>query len=118
MVLTDVPIGAWTVALVFDGLDLITRKREFAVAADASIGIGLAGAVGAAVTGVTDWQDADAPARRIGLIHGLLNISATALFVTSLVLRKKKIADQRACLRGSGICRYVSGCSPRREDGL
>lgn len=89
VILTDIPIGAWTVALVFDGLDLMSHKREFAVAADASIGIGLAGAVGAAVTGVTDWQDADAPARRIGLIHGLLNISATGLFVTSLVLRKK-----------------------------
>ena len=90
VVLTDIPIGAWTVALVCDGLDLMSNKREFALAADASIGIGLVGAIGAAVTGVTDWQDADAPARRLGLIHGLLNVSATALFVTSLVLRKKK----------------------------
>ena len=90
MVLTDIPIGAWTVALVCDGLDLMSNKREFALAADASIGIGLVGAIGAAVTGVTDWQDVDAPARRLGMIHGLLNVSATALFVTSLVLRKKK----------------------------
>jgi nitrite reductase/ring-hydroxylating ferredoxin subunit/uncharacterized membrane protein len=90
ILLTDIPIGAWTVALVFDGLDLMSNKREFAFAADASIGIGLVGAVGATVTGVTDWQDVDAPARRVGLIHGLLNISATSLFVTSLVLRKKK----------------------------
>ena len=90
VILTDIPIGAWTVALVFDGLDLVSNRHEFAVAADASIGIGLVGAVGAAVTGVTDWQDVDAPARPIGLIHGLLNVSATALFVTSLVLRKKK----------------------------
>ena len=90
VVLTDIPIGAWTVALVFDGLDLMSNKREFALAADASIGIGLVGAIGAAVTGVTDWQDVDAPARRLGMIHGLLNVSATALFVTSLVLRKKK----------------------------
>jgi hypothetical protein len=52
---------------------------EFAFVADASIGIGLVGAVGAAVTGVTDWQDAHAPARRLGLIHGLLNIGATSL---------------------------------------
>ena len=102
VVLTDIPIGAWTVALVFDGLDLISKKREFAVAADASIGIGLAGAVGAAVTGVTDWQDADAPARRIGLIHGLLNISATALFVTSLVLRKKKSRTSGRVFAGLG----------------
>jgi nitrite reductase/ring-hydroxylating ferredoxin subunit len=39
---------------------------------------------------VTDWSDVDPPARRTGLIHGLLNISATAMFATSLILRKKK----------------------------
>ncbi|MBS1815253.1 MAG: Rieske 2Fe-2S domain-containing protein [Acidobacteria bacterium] len=89
VVLTDVPIGAWTVALVFDGLDMMSRKREFASAADASIGIGLIGAAGAAVTGITDWQDVDPPARRLGLIHGLLNVGAVSLFATSLVLRKK-----------------------------
>jgi nitrite reductase/ring-hydroxylating ferredoxin subunit/uncharacterized membrane protein len=102
VILTDIPIGAWTVALVFDGLDLMSNKREFAVAADASIGIGLLGAVGAAVTGVTDWQDVDPPARRVGLIHGLLNVSATALFVTSLILRKKKSRTSGRVFAGLG----------------
>jgi nitrite reductase/ring-hydroxylating ferredoxin subunit len=32
----------------------------------------------------------DPPARRLGLIHGLLNLGGTALFATSLVLRRKK----------------------------
>lgn len=102
VILTDIPIGAWTVALAFDGLDLISKRREFAVAADASIGIGLAGAVGAAITGVTDWQAVDAPARRIGMVHGLLNIAATALFVTSLVLRKKKSRTSGRVFAGLG----------------
>lgn len=90
VVLKDVPIGAWTTAIVFDVLDLIRTRREFALAADASIAIGLAAATGTAVTGLTDWSDVDPPARRTGLIHGLLNMSATALFATSLILRKKK----------------------------
>ncbi|MDQ2948631.1 MAG: Rieske 2Fe-2S domain-containing protein [Acidobacteriota bacterium] len=90
VILTDIPIGAWTIALVFDAMDLMSKKREFSRAADASVGIGLIGAVGAAVTGVTDWQDADAPARRLGMIHGLLNVGATAVFATSFILRKKK----------------------------
>src|SRR5437762_11971476 len=34
VVLTDVPIGAWTVAIAFDVLDLIRARREFALAAD------------------------------------------------------------------------------------
>ena len=40
LVLTDVPIGAWTVAITFDVLDLIRSRREFALAADTSIAIG------------------------------------------------------------------------------
>jgi len=89
VVLKDVPISAWTVAMIFDGLDLIRERSEFALAADTSIVIGLVGAAGAAATGVTDWSDVDPPARRPGLIHGLLNIGATALFATSLVLRRR-----------------------------
>jgi len=54
VVLIDVPVGAWTVAMVFDLLDVMLDRREFASAADASIGIGLVGAAGAAVTGMAD----------------------------------------------------------------
>lgn len=88
--LTDLPIGAWTTAMAFDILALIRDRHEYELAADTSIAFGLACAVGAAVTGATDWSDVDPPARRIGLIHGLLNLGATALFTTSLVLRKKR----------------------------
>jgi len=90
VVLTDVPIGAWTVTILFDALDLFRHKREFSRAADTSLAIGVLGAVGAAVTGTTDWSDVDPPARRLGLIHGLLNVGVTALFTTSLILRKRK----------------------------
>jgi nitrite reductase/ring-hydroxylating ferredoxin subunit/uncharacterized membrane protein len=89
-VLTDLPVGAWSVAMVFDGLDILLGRGEFARAADTSIAIGLVGAAGAVVTGVTDWSDVNPPARRLGLIHGLLNVSGTALFFTSLVLRKRE----------------------------
>jgi nitrite reductase/ring-hydroxylating ferredoxin subunit/uncharacterized membrane protein len=92
--LTDVPIGAWTAAMVFDALEMINSRHEFAVAADTSVVIGLAGAASAAITGVTDWSDVDPPARRLGLIHGLLNVGATALFATSLIMRKKRARNQ------------------------
>ncbi len=91
VVLTDVPIGAWTVAMVFDALDLICDRREFSLAADTSVAIGLLGAAGAAATGITDWSDVDPPARRLGIIHGLLNVGVTALFSISLILRRKKL---------------------------
>ncbi|MEO6964541.1 MAG: DUF2231 domain-containing protein [Acidobacteriaceae bacterium] len=94
VVLTDIPIGAWTVALVFDSLDCVKSSREYAAAADTSIAIGLAGAVGAALTGIVDWSDVDPPARRVGLLHGLLNLSATALYASSFVYRRKKLRTQ------------------------
>lgn len=106
VVLTDIPVGAWTAAMVFDALSLNRTGREFEKAADASIAIGLAGAAGAAATGLTDWSDVDPPARRTGLIHGLLNISATALFTTSLIQRRRS-KDSRAAGRVSATLGYA-----------
>lgn len=90
VVLTDVPIGAWTVTIAFDALDSIGNNK-LSLAADTSLAIGLLGAAGAAVTGITDWSDVDPPARRLGLMHGLLNVGVTAIFATSLILRRRKL---------------------------
>lgn len=92
--LTDVPLGSWTAALIFDVLDASADNRGFAVAADASIAVGLAGAAAAALAGLADWSDVDPPARRVGMFHGLLNISATAMFATSFILRKKEMRNR------------------------
>ena len=102
VVLTDVPVGAWTVAMAFDALDLVYDRREFRRGCEVSIGIGLLAAAGAAVTGMTDWSDVDPPARRLGMIHGLLNLSGFALFATSLFLRKKKSHEAGRIASGLG----------------
>jgi nitrite reductase/ring-hydroxylating ferredoxin subunit/uncharacterized membrane protein len=109
-VLTDVPVGAWTVAMAFDALDLVCDRREAARACETSIGIGLLGAAGAAVTGMTDWSDVDPPSRRLGLIHGLLNLSGTALFATSLFLRKRKSREMGriASVLGYAVMSYAA----------
>jgi nitrite reductase/ring-hydroxylating ferredoxin subunit/uncharacterized membrane protein len=106
--LTDVPIGAWTVAIVIDALDSIRHRRELSLVADTAVAIGLAGAAGAAVCGIADWSDVDPPARKLGLLHGLLNVGVTALFATSLVLRKRKWRDRgRLCAAlGYGLLTY------------
>jgi nitrite reductase/ring-hydroxylating ferredoxin subunit/uncharacterized membrane protein len=86
-VLTDVPLGAWTTALALDvaanGDPGMRRAATFAM------GVGLAGAAGAAVSGLTDWSETDGRSRRAGLIHGLLNLTATTLFATAFALRRK-----------------------------
>ena len=110
VVLTDVPVGAWTVAMVFDAMDLIYERKRFAQGCETSIAIGLLGAAGAAVTGMTDWSDVDPPARRLGMIHGLLNLGGAALFATSLFLRKKKSKDagRIAGLLGFAVMAYAA----------
>jgi nitrite reductase/ring-hydroxylating ferredoxin subunit/uncharacterized membrane protein len=87
--LTDVPLGAWTAALTLDAMESISGRRELGAGADAAIAVGLVGAAGAAVTGLTDWSETDGRARKVGLLHGLLNVGATTLYATSLVLRRK-----------------------------
>lgn len=86
-VFTDVPLGAWTTALV---LHVAGRgHRGMRRAATLAMGVGLAGAVGAAATGLTDWSDTDGAPRRVGLVHGLTNLAATLLFATAFVRRRK-----------------------------
>lgn len=87
-VLTDIPVGAWTTALALDAMEALSGRDEFGDAADAAIAIGLVGAVGAAATGITDWSDTEGRGRKVGLVHGLLNATATTLYATSLVMRR------------------------------
>lgn len=93
-VLTDVPVGAWTAALVLDAMDEMSGREEFGRGADAAVTVGIIGAIGSAVTGLTDWHKTDGTARRVGITHGLMNATALALYATSLVCRRRN--DRRA----------------------
>lgn len=88
--LTDVPLGAWSVAVLLDLLEPSSgRGREgIARASDAAIALGLAGAAGSALTGLLDWTDTVGRARRVGVAHAVGNIAATVLFGASLVARR------------------------------
>ena len=102
-VLTDIPVGAWTAALALDALEGMSGRKECGSAADLAIGVGLIGAVGSAVTGITDWSETDGSARKVGMLHGLLNVLATTLYTTSLIMRKRKRSRQ------SGIAMSMLG---------
>src|SRR5687767_12844447 len=104
-VLTDVPVGAWTAALVFDGLDIATGKEPVRHAADASLVFGTLGALGAAVTGLSDWRYLSGGSRRMGVAHALLNTIGLVLSIVSLILRAsgRRNAGRLTFLRGSSI---------------
>lgn len=82
--LTDLPIGLWTGALVLDA----AAGRRGEAAADLLVGAGVATAVPTAVAGIADWSEASLPARRQGVVHALANTVALGLFSASLAARR------------------------------
>ena len=112
--ITDIPVGAWTVGLLLDGIETLSGKRELAAGADAANWIGLTGAVGAAVTGLAQWQYTVDRQRRLGMAHALLNTGALALYGASALLRARgrRGAGKVAALLGYavvGVSAYIGG---------
>jgi nitrite reductase/ring-hydroxylating ferredoxin subunit/uncharacterized membrane protein len=87
--LVTIPIGTWTLALALDLLAAsgVLRGPGAERAADTALKAGAAGAVAAAAAGLTDWQHTNGPARRLGLVHGMINGAALALTLLSIGLR-------------------------------
>jgi nitrite reductase/ring-hydroxylating ferredoxin subunit/uncharacterized membrane protein len=108
--LTDIPIGSWTVALALDGLEMITGRPDFSTGADTALGVGILGAVASAITGAAQWQYTVGRQRRLGLSHALLNVVALGLYGASLAYRLngKRSAGRVTALVGYGIV-LVSG---------
>jgi len=102
--LTDLPIGTYTSAVLLDWLGGEAGER----AADRLIGLGILFTVPTAATGMTEWADSEAgdeSVRRIGLIHAALNVGATALFGASLAARRRgsRGAGKVLALAGAGV---------------
>ncbi len=86
--LTDLPIGFWTSSALLD----LAGKKE---ASDLMLELGTVSALGAAASGYAQWHDLQemtAP-RRLGVLHAMLNGTATACYGVSWFLRRR---DQRS----------------------
>jgi nitrite reductase/ring-hydroxylating ferredoxin subunit/uncharacterized membrane protein len=107
-VLTDIPIGAWSASLVLDAVEAESGNRSVGKAADIALQVGLVGAVGSAVTGITDWQHTSDRPRRIGSAHAMLNSIAAGLYVASLISRKSR---NRRAGRGLALAGFLTSAS-------
>ena len=87
LVLTDVPVGALTAAVTLDGVAMVTGSRTLDTQADGALAVSVAGALAAAVTGLSDWRYMRGEKRRLAAGHGLLNVVGLTLNATSLGLR-------------------------------
>jgi nitrite reductase/ring-hydroxylating ferredoxin subunit len=83
--LTDVPLGAWTAAVVLGYVSLAWRSLP-PIASDAALAVGIVGALAAALTGYTDFHDTFAQERRTGLLHGLTMTFVVLVMIVSLAL--------------------------------
>ncbi len=113
VILTDVPLGVWAATLLFDILEASGREH-YSEGADVTLQIGLAGALCAAAAGLTDWHVTDGPARRVGAVHGMLNLIGTGFYAASMVSRKKKerVAGRAFALAGfvlTSAAAYLGG---------
>ena len=95
--LSDLPIGLWSGTLVLDmlGQDVRANGRRLDPAGTLSAA-GLLAALATVATGVTDWSVSDGEDRRLGLFHGLLNVTAVSLQCVSLAAR---LTEHRSAAR-------------------
>ncbi|MGH9468077.1 MAG: DUF2231 domain-containing protein [Terriglobales bacterium] len=104
VMLTDVPLGAWTTAAVFDRLAGKQARQPWAAAARGAIAVGIVGALGAAVAGLADWHRLGlAETRRIGLVHATGNVLGLAAFTVSFFRRRRAGAGRRSALVGYAL---------------
>jgi nitrite reductase/ring-hydroxylating ferredoxin subunit/uncharacterized membrane protein len=86
-VLTDIPLGTWTMAVLFDIIYIFNRSQTWVSAADLTIFIGVLASLAVAVTGYTDWNETVDRERRVGVAHGLINTLVILLYIISLIVR-------------------------------
>jgi len=104
--LTAVPTGAVATAVALDAASVLPGRSEaMREASRLALGVGIIGSLGAAATGATDWQHTHEESRRIGIVHGLLNTVATALYAVSWWDRRRgrHLRGMAATALGYGI---------------
>ena len=103
--IVGLPVGAWVVSNLADGMYLATGDEAYDDTAHVSMAIGLVGAAGSVITGLRDYGSIPKdrqPNHEIATTHGLGNAVASSLFLTSYILRTRD--------RAAG---YETGVAPR-----
>jgi nitrite reductase/ring-hydroxylating ferredoxin subunit/uncharacterized membrane protein len=107
--MSDVPIGAWSTAAVFDLLDSCAGDDKYAAASDLAVSVGVVSAFGVATAGLCDWQHTDRPARRVGVLHALFNSSALLCYIASWLQRRRGDRDAAVATGFLGYALVLAG---------
>jgi nitrite reductase/ring-hydroxylating ferredoxin subunit/uncharacterized membrane protein len=105
--LASLTSGALGTTVALDAIGLLpgqpaTEVRDASRFASRALGLGILASIGSAITGATDWQHTHEQDRRVGLVHGVVNLLATALYAQSWW-------DRRRGRHGRGIALTALG---------
>lgn len=92
--LASLASGALGTTVALDALSILPGLPESELLgasrfAQRALSLGILANLASAVTGVTDWQHTHEQDRRIGLVHGTLNVIATGLYIQSWRARRR-----------------------------
>lgn len=99
----QVPIGAWVSAGVLDAIPG-TEK-----AAGILVGVGTASVLPSALAGFTDWSQLHPQQQRVGLVHAAANVTATGLYIASLIQRARGRRNSGKVLAYLGLATVGAG---------
>lgn len=108
-VLTDISIGAWSLAALFDAIAVSSGSEDAQRTADALTAIGTASSVPTAVTGLADFSTIPNPAVALGTLHGLTNTAAMAFYALSLDARRRGERGRGVTLAVVGLGALTAG---------
>jgi uncharacterized membrane protein len=110
-ILVTVPIGAWVCGLVFDVASHIVASPGFLTrGSEWLIGIGVAGALAAALVGFLDFFaiPTGTPAFRTGLVHMGLNLTITGAYLGNFFWRRGAYTDGHPLALGPLVLAAIS----------
>ena len=84
-VLTDFPLGYWMSASLLD----LVGGRSARPASRRLVGFGLLAAAPTVAAGLAEWQPTSGGARRVGVVHAGVNGTATLLYASSWLARRR-----------------------------
>jgi nitrite reductase/ring-hydroxylating ferredoxin subunit/uncharacterized membrane protein len=104
--LTDIPMGCWVSAAI---LDMLPGHQGTERAAQTLVAAGLAGALPTTLTGLADWSALHREQQRVGLVHALGTVTASGLYVASLLARNRGRTAGGKALGFAGLTALLAG---------
>lgn len=106
VILTDVPLGAWWMAVFLDLFPDGPSQRS----ARRLVGLGVLSAAPTAVAGWAEWALADHLTKRVGVVHAAVNGGTVLIFVASWAARVRDHHELGVRLaRAGGLATIVGG---------